>query len=100
MTQIPVTVQCSLPGFETFAVTYNVWASNEDVERVAGSIGEPADFDRSGVIMDMHGWPETEYPGGPFGKKAPLLMSIWVCRDALRKAFAEYANSPNWMTGS
>lgn len=98
--QIPYTVQCDLPGFETFAVTYNVWASQEDAEKLTDSIGEPDTTDRSAVIMDMTGWPEDEYPGGPFSKKAPFLMSIWVCRDAMRKAFVGYATDPNLTIGS
>lgn len=98
--QIPYTVQCSLPGFETLAITYNVWASQEDVETLMASIGEPADRDRSAVIMDMVGWPEAEYPGGPFGKKAPVLVSVWICRDGFRKALVEYVNDPNLMIGS
>lgn len=58
--QIPYTRTIRpFPGFETFAVTYNVWASQEDVEALyTDSIGEPATKDRSGVIMDMTGWPE------------------------------------------
>lgn len=100
MRQIPYTVQCDLPGFETFAVTYNVWASQEDVEALTDSIGEPAEADRSKVIMDMHGWPEAEYPGGPFSRKAPFLMQIWVCRDGIRRAFVNYATDPNLRIGS
>ena len=84
MRQIPYTVQCDLPGFETFAVSYNVWASQEDVEELTDSIGEPVSVDRSAVIMDISGWPEDSYPARPFSKKATFLISICVFRDAIR----------------
>lgn len=98
--QIPYTLTCPYPDFETFSVTYNVWASTEDAEKLVDSIGDPATVDRSAVIIDMTGWPEAEYPGGPFGKKAPMLVAIWVLREGFAKAIAGYVNDPNLRTAS
>lgn len=93
MAQIPVTVQCPIAGFETFAVTYDMMASSKQVEAFSRSIGE-TDFDRSAVIVDMHGWPEADYPGGAFSENTPMAVWVWMLRTGYGKAVAEYANSP------
>ena len=49
---------------------------------------------RSAVIMDQHGWPEAEYPGGPFGENAPMAVLVWTLRTGFGKAVAEYVNDP------
>ena len=94
MAQIPRTVTCPYPGFETFVVTYNMMATVKQVEHAAGSMGAGPEVDRSNVVMDMHGWPEKEYPGGPFGENAPMAVLIWTLRTGYGKAVAEYVNDP------
>ena len=100
MAQIPRTVTCPYPGFETFSVTYNMMATVKQVEHAAASMGAGPEVDRSNVIMDMNGWPEAEYPGGPFGKRAPVLVQIWILREGFAKAIAGYVNDPNLRTAS
>ena len=99
MTQIPRTVQCPYAGFETLAVSYNMMATVKQVEALAASMGQGPDHDRSATILDLHGWPETEYPGGPWGENAPMAVLIWMCRTGFGKAVAEYVNDPFSATG-
>ena len=94
MAQIPRTVTCPYPGFETFSVTYNMMATVKQIEHAASSMGAGPEVDRSNVIMDMHGWPEAECPGGPFGENAPMAVLIWTLRTGFGKAVAEYVNDP------
>ena len=94
MPQIPRTVTCPYPGFETFSVTYNMMATVKQIEATAASMGTGPELDRSAVIMEQHGWPETEYPGGPFGENAPMAVLVWTLRTGFGKAVAEYVNDP------
>lgn len=94
MRQIPRTVTCPYPDFETFAITYDMMATVKNVELVAASMGAGPDVDRSAVIIDHHGWPETDFPGGPFGENAPMAVLIWTLRTGYGKAVAEYVNDP------
>ena len=94
MAQIPRTIACPYPGFETFHVTYNMMAEVADVEELAGSMGEGPETDRSAAILELHGWPEDAPPGGPFGPHAPMAVLIWTCRTGFGRAVAEYVNDP------
>ena len=94
MAQIPRTVTCPYPGFETFAITYNMMATVKQIEATAASMGTGPELDRSAVIMDQHGWPEADYPGGPFGENAPMAVLVWTLRPGFGKAVAEYVNDP------
>jgi hypothetical protein len=42
----------------------------------------------------MHGWPEEDCPGGPFGENAPMAVLIWTLRTGYGRAVAEYVNDP------
>lgn len=92
--EIPRTVQCPYPGFETLAVTYNMMATVAQIEALSRSMGQGPEHDRSGVILDMHGWPEETHPGGPFGENAPMAVLIWLLRTGFGRAAAEYVNDP------
>lgn len=94
MAQIPRTIACPYPGFETFHVTYNMMAEIADVEALSDSMGEGPEYDRSAAILDHTGWPEDAHPGGPFGRHAPMAVLIWLCRTGYGKAVAEYVNDP------
>lgn len=94
MADIPRSVQCPYPGFETLAVTYNMMATISQVEDLAASMGKGADHDRSAIVLDMTGWPEDAHPGGPWGQNAPMAVLIWLCRTGYGKAVAEYVNDP------
>jgi hypothetical protein len=94
MAQIPRTIACPYEGFETFHVTYNMMATIKQIEAASASMGAGPEHDRSGVILDHAGWPEDEYPGGPFGENAPMAVLIWTLRTGYGKAVAEYVNDP------
>lgn len=94
MAQIPRTIACPYEGFETFHVTYNMMATIKQIEATSASMGAGPETDRSGVILDHTGWPENEYPGGPFGENAPMAVLIWTLRTGYGKAVAEYVNDP------
>jgi hypothetical protein len=94
MAQIPRTIACPYPGFETFHVTYNMMAEIADVEALSDSMGEGPEHDRSAAILDHTGWPEDAHPGGPFGRHAPMVVLIWTLRTGYGKAVAEYVNDP------
>ena len=94
MAQIPRTIACPYPGFETFHVTFNMMATIKQIEAASASMGAGPETDRSGVILDLTGWPESEYPGGPFGENAPMAVLIWTLRTGYGKAVAEYVNDP------
>jgi hypothetical protein len=69
-------------------------ATVKQVESLSTSIGAGPETDRSAVILDMHGWPEDEHPGGPFGENAPMAVLIWLVRTGYGRAVAEYVNDP------
>ena len=94
MAQIPRTMACNLPGFETYHVTYNMMATIKQVEALQLSIGEGSEYDRSAAIIDYTGWPEAEYPGGPFGENTPLAVLLWTARIGVQLATVESANDP------
>ena len=99
MAQIPRTMACNLPGFETYHVTYNMMATVKQVEALASSMGAGPETDRSAAILDHTGWPEGEYPGGPFGENTPMAVLIWTLRTGYGRAVAEYVNDPFSQTG-
>jgi hypothetical protein len=99
MTQIPRTIACPYPGFETFHVTYNMMATVKQIEALSASMGAGPEHDRSAAILDHTGWPEEEYPGGPFGENAPMAVLIWTLRTGYGRAVAEYVNDPFSQTG-
>jgi hypothetical protein len=94
MAQIPRTIACPYPGFETFHVTYNMMAEVADVEALADSMGAGPEHDRSAAILDHTGWPEDAHPGGPFGRHAPMLVLIWTLREGFANAVAAQVNDP------
>lgn len=99
MTQIPRTVACPYPGFETFHVTYNMMATAKQVSDLAQSMGQGDDADRSAVVLEHTGWPEQAHPGGPFGENAPMAVLVWTVRTGFAKAMGEYVNDPFSATG-
>lgn len=92
--QIPRTIACPYPGFETFHVTYNMMATVKQIQALSDSMGQGPETDRSAVLLDFTGWPETDYPGGPFGENAPMAVLIWTLRTGYGKAVADYINDP------
>jgi hypothetical protein len=93
MTQIPSTVSCPYPGFETFAITYDMMARAGAITRLQSTMGQAEDS-RTEVVIDMTGWPEAEFPGGPFGDNAPMAVLLWTVRDGYAEAVAQFANNP------
>jgi hypothetical protein len=98
MAEILRTVTCPFPGFEGYAVTYNMMATVAQVQALSDSMGQGPDAERL-AILDINGWPENEFPGGPFGDNAPMIVLIWTLRTGYGQAMAEYVNDPFSVTG-
>ncbi len=87
----------TVPGFETFYVTYDMMATPAELEEVQRAMNAPT-FDRSNVILDWHGWPDDEYPGGPFSDFTPMAVLLWIIRLGYGEAVASWVNDPNSLT--
>jgi len=82
--------QCELPGFESVTVTFDMLASEADMDAFSQSLGANAQH----VVKDVAGWDNDQY-GAPFGAGSPVAFRVWASRQGLYKAVAEYASDPN-----
>ena len=95
MTGLTGTVQCPLPGLEMVAITYNLLASEKDLKAAL------EDMTAGNVVVEMSGWPE-DGPFGkePFGEGVPVAFRAWFLKGGFYRAIGEFANDPNFLTGS
>lgn len=98
MAEIRRTVQCPLPGLETVAVTYNLMATQEEVNAVWETLGSDEEK-RSHLVIEVVGWPGGEFGHDPFGPKAPMAFQAWACnRPGYLAAMREFIFDPNSST--
>jgi hypothetical protein len=82
------TIGCELPGLEGVQVTYDLMASEEQVNAWQQSLGSVND----GVVAEVTGWPEGR--GEPFGPQAPLAFRIWTVQGGYQEAVRRFAADP------
>ena len=90
-----ITVQCPLPGLATVAVTYNLMASERQINQVLESVGGDAE-QRGLLIVSVTGWPEGDFGADPFGPDAPMAFRIWALRAGYQQGIREFIAGPNF----
>jgi hypothetical protein len=87
--QTTVTRQCPLPGFEAVAITYNLMATEEELDAFQKT------WARSGarIVQSVEGWPGGAWGDDPFGKPVPMLFRVWAIKQ-VALAIAEYMADP------
>lgn len=88
--QTTVTRQCPLPGFEAVAITYNLMATEAELDAFQKSIGAVP----GRIVAGVEGWPGGEHGDEPLGKGAPMLFRVWAVKQ-VTLAIAEYMADPN-----
>lgn len=88
--QTTVKRQCPIPGFEEVSITYNLMATEEELDKFQKSIGTAP----GRIIENIEGWPGGEHGEDPLGKGAPMLFRVWAVKQ-VSLAIAEYMANPN-----
>ncbi len=86
-----ITIDCPLEGLEDVAVTYNLMATEEQIDGFASSLGTNH---AEAVAVSVTGWP-SDRTDKPMGKSAPLAFRIWMCRVGVQDAMQEFLTAPN-----
>lgn len=87
--QTTITRTCPLPGFETVAITYDLMATEADLDAFQKTMGA----ERAAIVKSVQGWPGGELGDDPFGKPVPMLFRVWAIKQ-VALAIAEYMADP------
>ncbi len=87
--QTTIQRKCPLPGFETVIVTYNLMATEEDLDAFQKTMGA----ERGAIVQSVEGWPGGAWGDDPFGKPVPMLFRVWAIKQ-VALAIAEYMADP------
>jgi len=85
------TVDCPLEGLEDVSVTFNLMATERELEAFVEKMG------RSGtagpVIVSVDNWPKKH--GEAFGSDTPFAFMLWASRKGFSQAAADYLADPS-----
>jgi hypothetical protein len=84
-----ITVDCPIEGLEDVKITYNLMATEDQIDGFAESLGTKHAAE---VVAQVDGWTRSEEPTG---KSAPLAFRIWMCRIGVQDAMQGFLTSPN-----
>lgn len=87
------TTRCTLPGFESLAVTYNLLISERELVAIQTSMGQPVEA-RERMIVALAGWPGGQWGDDPFGPDAPVVVRTWLLYNGFYQALREFVASP------
>ena len=93
MGAIQQTVICPLPGLEGVSVTYNLMATEAEINALASGLGQAEGVKRENVIVSVNGWPEG-YGGDPFGPNSPLAFRVWALQAGIGDAVKAFVRDP------
>lgn len=95
-TQILQTIECPLPGFEGVTVTFDLMATQHQIDAFVKQAG--LNKSHEGVIAKIEGWP-PEFGLDPWdGKVVPGVWLAWVARKGYGMAMKAYLDDPNSLT--
>jgi len=88
---LKITVGCTLEGLENVEVTYNLMASESELEQFSEQMGRNGTHEP--IVKNVENWPE-EY-GEPFGKQTPFAFYVWISRKGFAHAVKRYLDDPS-----
>lgn len=91
--EIVKAVTCDLPGFEGVAVSYDLMATQTQVDLFVRHIG--AKGTHEGVIVKVEGWPAQEYGPDPWDTvRVPAIFQAWAAKKGWALAMKGYLDDP------
>jgi hypothetical protein len=92
--EITHAIRCELPGFEQVTVTFDLMATQQQVNNFVRHMG--ADGTQTGVVAAVEGWPSDEFGPDPWDiKRVPGVFHAWVSKKGWALAMKAYLDDPN-----